>query len=215
MEKVNHPKHYNRPGRKECIEEMLDIYGPEKVSAFCELNAYKYRYRAGLKGNKDEDLKKADWYLKKMNEISKEDYYMREILFKAKVKIWRDIPKDEWWVEGLLQKMWGEWHIINPNDENTAYPIDPTTICQFTGFNDKNGNCIWENDVLHNKERKATNVSLNGDFVMSHFWINESKFKVEFTPDSLMNVQRSVNSSDITCEVIGNIFDNPELLKGE
>ena len=28
---VNHPKHYNIPGRKECIEEMLDIFGIENV----------------------------------------------------------------------------------------------------------------------------------------------------------------------------------------
>ena len=69
VEKINHPEHYNRPGRKECIEEMLDIYGPEKVIAFCELNAYKYRYRAGFKGSEEEDLKKAKWYLKKMDEI--------------------------------------------------------------------------------------------------------------------------------------------------
>lgn len=69
VEKINHPEHYNRPGRKECIEEMLDIYGPEKVIAFCELNAYKYRYRAGFKGSKEEDLKKANWYLNKMTEI--------------------------------------------------------------------------------------------------------------------------------------------------
>ena len=71
MEKVNHPKHYNRPGRKECIEEMLDIYGSEKVLAFCELNAYKYKYRAGLKGSKKEDLEKAEWYLNKKMELKK------------------------------------------------------------------------------------------------------------------------------------------------
>lgn len=61
---VNHPGHYNIPGRKECIEEMLDVYGPEKVKAFCELNAYKYRYRHTLKGGA-EDLKKAAWYDRK------------------------------------------------------------------------------------------------------------------------------------------------------
>lgn len=34
MEKIDHPAHYNLNGRKECIEEMLDLYGPEKVAAF-------------------------------------------------------------------------------------------------------------------------------------------------------------------------------------
>lgn len=65
---VNHPQHYNIPGRKECIAEMLDVYGAEKVKAFCELNAYKYRYRHTLKGG-EEDLKKAAWYDKKKEEL--------------------------------------------------------------------------------------------------------------------------------------------------
>lgn len=64
METINHPAHYNRPGQRECIEEMRDIYGDEAVYHFCVLNAYKYRYRAGRKsGNMaDDDLKKAAWY---------------------------------------------------------------------------------------------------------------------------------------------------------
>ena len=59
---VNHPSHYNLPGRKECIVEMLETFGVQKTKAFCELNAYKYRYRAGWKGDKEKDLAKADWY---------------------------------------------------------------------------------------------------------------------------------------------------------
>lgn len=65
---VNHPVHYNIPGRKECIAEMLEVYGAEKVKAFCELNAYKYRYRHTLKGGA-EDLQKAAWYDKKKEEL--------------------------------------------------------------------------------------------------------------------------------------------------
>ena len=59
---VNHPSHYNLPGRKECIVEMLETFGVQKTKAFCELNAYKYRYRAGWKGDAEKDLAKADWY---------------------------------------------------------------------------------------------------------------------------------------------------------
>lgn len=65
---VNHPKHYNIAGRKECIIEMLEIFGVEKVIAFCELNAYKYRYRYQLK-NGAEDLAKAEWYENKKQEL--------------------------------------------------------------------------------------------------------------------------------------------------
>ena len=65
---VNHPAHYNIPGRKECIEEMIDRFGVEAVISFCRLNVYKYRYRVELK-NGVEDLKKAEWYESKASEL--------------------------------------------------------------------------------------------------------------------------------------------------
>ena len=66
---VNHPAHYQKPGHKECIDEMLEKFGSEKVKAFCELNSFKYEYRADLKGKRDEDLKKAAWYKHKLQEL--------------------------------------------------------------------------------------------------------------------------------------------------
>ena len=66
---VNHPAHYNVQGRKECIEEMIEIYGPLAVYNFCMCNAYKYSYRAGYKDDKEQDLKKAEWYIKKGVEL--------------------------------------------------------------------------------------------------------------------------------------------------
>lgn len=68
MEKVNHPAHYNMAGRKECIEEMIEKFGVKKVIAFCELNEYKYLYRHSMK-NGEEDLRKAEWYRKKAEEL--------------------------------------------------------------------------------------------------------------------------------------------------
>lgn len=64
MEHINHPTHYKKPGRKECIEEMLEIFGPEAVYWFCRLNAYKYTYRAGEKEGQsaERDEAKAAWY---------------------------------------------------------------------------------------------------------------------------------------------------------
>lgn len=50
-EMVIHPEHYNQEGRKECWEEMLDLFGPEAVCIFDCLNAYKYNYRKGNKEN--------------------------------------------------------------------------------------------------------------------------------------------------------------------
>ena len=45
-EMVNHPSHYNLPGRKESIDEMIDIYGLKDVAKWCEITAYECKYRA-------------------------------------------------------------------------------------------------------------------------------------------------------------------------
>lgn len=50
---------------------------------------------------------------------------MREILFRGK-----RVDNDAW-VEGLLIIIWGQYHIIQTNDENTAYPIILKTIFGF------------------------------------------------------------------------------------
>lgn len=71
VETVDHPSHYKREGAMECIDEMLPIFGYNAVIDFCRCNAWKYRYRAGLKDNAEEDLKKSDWYIKKADELKK------------------------------------------------------------------------------------------------------------------------------------------------
>ena len=68
-EMVNHPSHYNLPNRKECIDEMIDIYGIKDVAKWCEITAYKYKYRAGHKGSVVEDMSKASWYIDKAREL--------------------------------------------------------------------------------------------------------------------------------------------------
>lgn len=70
IDNVNHPAHY-KAHSKEVIDMMVDIWGTEKVIIYCEINAFKYRMRAGLKDiNKiNEDIKKAMWYEKKADEL--------------------------------------------------------------------------------------------------------------------------------------------------
>jgi hypothetical protein len=54
---VNHPKHYNsHPSGVECIE-ITEHFN------FNIGNAVKYCWRAGLKGEQVEDLRKARWYI--------------------------------------------------------------------------------------------------------------------------------------------------------
>ena len=70
--KVIHPGHYNIPGRKECIDEMVEKFGHEKTEAFCELNSYKYHYRHELK-NGQEDLDKASNYTNMLQQMIEND----------------------------------------------------------------------------------------------------------------------------------------------
>lgn len=78
---------------------------------------------------------------------------MREILFKAKRK------ENGEWVEGYYLNVAKINHFIctgkiklngavNGILAPEMYAIDPDTLCQFTGFTDKNGKKIWENDVV-------------------------------------------------------------------
>ena len=61
---VEHPSHYNQPGKKECIEEMRERFGDLAVYWFCILSAFKYDYRKGNKDGNSEDLDvaKLEWY---------------------------------------------------------------------------------------------------------------------------------------------------------
>lgn len=65
---VNHPAHYET-GKFECIEVMEEALGKEALKGFCLCNAFKYLYRCSKK-NGVEDIKKAQWYLNKLIELT-------------------------------------------------------------------------------------------------------------------------------------------------
>jgi len=62
---VNHPPHYTS-GEIECIDAIEAALGPDGFRAYCRGNAIKYVWRSGLKGDADEDLRKAIWYLERI-----------------------------------------------------------------------------------------------------------------------------------------------------
>lgn len=145
---------------------------------------------------------------------------MREILFKAKRKNWRELPKEEWWVEGYPVKYpSGKVEIhekcIEPPDILKITEIDPETLCQYIGLTDKNGNKIWDNDIvslyekIQDYEWKATVKFGNPNWEYNWGWQLVPIGECDMNKDILLWIDMEIAS----CEVIGNIFDNPELLE--
>lgn len=73
-DQVNHPQHYNSGGI-ECINAMEAAFGKEEVASFCKLNAFKYIWRSNHKGKSAEDMQKAEWYIRKYNELLSNEQY--------------------------------------------------------------------------------------------------------------------------------------------
>ena len=129
-------------------------------------------------------------------------------LFKAK-RI-----KDGQWVEGyIVYSFTGVPFIITEYDHILALvardEVDPETICQCTGLKDKNDNLIWENNIVRDK---------HGNFYKAFWQNNYYQFswicvKSDVFPIGSKWDLWSFKSFEI--EVIGNIFDNPELLESE
>ena len=148
---------------------------------------------------------------------------MREILFKAKR------VKDGEWIEGYLfdngfdgeEKKYFIGGLIIEKYNGTACDeqvitgidfceIKPETICQFTGLCDKNGKKIWENDICDRKEKYPEVVKMtNGDWTLDYSYAIGRDYG-----NSYCNLGFYVNERKCV-EVIGNIFDNPELLQEE
>lgn len=128
---------------------------------------------------------------------------MREILFRGKHMHVCPENKhlDGTWVEGYLED---ENHI---NDGKYEFLIDPETVCQYTGLIDKNGKKIWENDILegHLDDKFPEDVTREKVIWHESGWrteepgCNDKEYLDEFDTENL--------------EVVGNVFDNPELLE--
>lgn len=102
-----------------------------------------------------------------------------------------------------------------------AYDVDRDTICQCTGLKDKNGKLIWENDIVHKPFYTDYDAYANSEAYTGRIQYEDGGWSVEITKsDGNVCVSPIIDmiaySKDIEYfEVIGNIFDNPELLESE
>ena len=156
---------------------------------------------------------------------------MREILFRGKGTHGHKTGK---WVYGNYAKdFWGKdrgGFSILPFDGG-CYEVDPETIGQFTGLTDKNGTKIFEGDILHFKAYQGggfacpigtdiyyrvlfghCNPDMNTLTEYVGFWALGKNYDEDDLYEYGNSISYLVNSHG-AC-VIGNIHDNPELLKG-
>lgn len=137
---------------------------------------------------------------------------MREIRFRGK-----RIDNGEW-VEGYLvcdRKFWGEpdFHAYIVAHEHPSgcfgsdiyIEVDPSTVCQYTGLTDKNGKRIFEGDIIRTERNGGRTyfVLFDDDLCAFIGSVCESNIFTTFEGDG------------DRYEVIGNVHDNPELVKEE
>lgn len=127
----------------------------------------------------------------------------REILFKARRK------DNGEWVEGdAIHEPIGMSIRYEKNGMSVRVPVDPDTLCQYTGLTDKNGKKIWENDILRRDGYWDMRIEFeNGAFMVRNADKIQYINRVTYTSISTFDIKEY--------EVIGNIFDNPELLEEE
>lgn len=141
----------------------------------------------------------------------------REILFKAK-----RIDNGEW-VEGYYVYC-RKRHYILPvlnkaigfdEREDEWVEVAPDTLCQYTGLTDKNGKKIWENDIVN----CWTCIDI-GDFAnyrveIGYVEMNYGSFGLHRIQDDTYYRPFKDYFEGYNLHIIGNIFDNPELLEVE
>lgn len=110
-----------------------------------------------------------------------------------------------------------------------AYNVDRDTICQCTGLKDKNGKLIWENDIVRFKHEKfdfddglepfertclPNKKEYKRNYVVE-FCNTPTHYGLRFRNGSIWFMVHKMTVVMHDTEVIGNIFDNKELLESE
>ena len=135
---------------------------------------------------------------------------MREIKFRG-----TDYT-DKWRQGDLVQEKWKQGKLIMIKKDKTAWSILEETVGQYTGLKDKNGKEIYEGDILkiNYDIKRAFDLEdiMYVDFIEGAFYLKaekEIKWSILRCLPALVNIE-----GNIRAQVIGKIYDNPELLGG-
>lgn len=114
------------------------------------------------------------------------------------------------WIQGYLYGIWERRYILwgMTNDIPNMVEVDPETVCQCTGLKDNNGKPIWENDIIECKDGKHNfQTQIEWDAYCAGFIFQD-------TETSAVGLDAiTENGLYSESKVVGNIFDNPELLE--
>lgn len=109
------------------------------------------------------------------------------------------------WIEGYLFSSWDDYYILwgMTNGAPDMVKVDHETICRKIGIKDKKGDVIWENDIVE----VDTAECFEERYVIK--WSEEdARFCLE--SETIATDFNCVYGSE--CEIIGNIFDNSDLM---
>lgn len=122
---------------------------------------------------------------------------------------------ENWWAGGDLIHRGEKVFIYNDYNEYEV-EVDEETIGQYTGVFDKNTKDIYEGDIIRYRTYGAPVSTLYTDEYLFVVVFNEKccKFELVNVRDSDLRYELHMNCSD-NYMIEGNIYDNPELLKGE
>lgn len=145
-------------------------------------------------------------------------------LFRAKTKLivgtYNSGKEEGEWVKGYLRCDCGKWTVFQFEYDRAnyiAYEVDPSTICQCTGLKDKNGKLIWENDIIKYHFGSVYAPIKYGEYqsCFDSTSTGHIGFYVDWKGTKKDNMRKDLGYwiNMISAEVVGNIFDNPELLE--